>query len=206
MGSVESCPVLSQAKSLVQVITFDVDGALETHSIFIKRCPVVSQANSLTRASAAGVFGLMGDSDGMEDQMSKAKEAQVECADEVSGIINYVPVVGHVRAGVLYLQGDVQRGRAAVTSATHTTGQIIGTVLGGIAATTPVAVFLLAWAGWSLGGVAADSVVSEVVGEQQGVMKKIDAIVNVSDEVDDDSPTRSMSAEVFSVASEILLM
>lgn len=197
MGSVESCPVLSQAKSLVQVITFDVDGSLQTQTIFMKRCPGVSQAYSLGRLSAAGIFGLMGDVDGMEDQWAQAKEAQVECADEIGGVINLVPVVGHVKGGALYLKGDVQGATAAMTAATHTTGQIIGSLAGGIAGGGPVAIFILGWVGWSVGGVTSDSIVSEVCGEPQGVVKSIDDIVNGID---------CDPAAIFSVSAEILLM
>jgi len=198
MGSVESCPVLSQAKSLVQVMTFDLDGSLETQSIFIKRCVGVSQVNSLVRVCAAGVCRLVDDFDGVDDQLNKAREAQVECADDIGVIINYIPVVGHLKAGAHYLNGDAQDATDAVTSATHTTVQIIGCVAGTAAGVGPTAVFILGWAGWSVGGVASDSVISEVCGEPQGVVKSIDEIVNRREETD--------ASAIFSVSAQILLM
>lgn len=43
MGGVNSIPVVSQAKSGVQLICGDTDGAAETQKDFLQQCPVVSQ-------------------------------------------------------------------------------------------------------------------------------------------------------------------
>lgn len=45
MGGVNSIPVVSQAKSGVQLICGDTDGATETQKDFFQQCPVVSQVN-----------------------------------------------------------------------------------------------------------------------------------------------------------------
>lgn len=46
MGGVNSIPVVSQAKSGVQLICGDTDGAAETQKDFLQQCPVVSQVHT----------------------------------------------------------------------------------------------------------------------------------------------------------------
>ena len=46
MGAVDSVPVVSQAKSAVQAIAGDTDGAEATQMNFLDTCPVVSQGKS----------------------------------------------------------------------------------------------------------------------------------------------------------------
>lgn len=43
MGGVNSIPVVSQAKSGVQLVFGDTDGAAETQKDFLQQCPGVSQ-------------------------------------------------------------------------------------------------------------------------------------------------------------------
>lgn len=52
MSFFDSLPLFSQAKSLVQVIGGDVEGARRTQENFSRRCPVVSQARSAIEAAA----------------------------------------------------------------------------------------------------------------------------------------------------------
>ena len=47
MGNTDSIPVVSQVKSLVQVIDGDAEGARRTQENFSKIAPVVSQVRSL---------------------------------------------------------------------------------------------------------------------------------------------------------------
>ena len=47
MGNIDSIPVVSQAKSLVQVIGGDERGALKTQENFQRTGPIASQINSL---------------------------------------------------------------------------------------------------------------------------------------------------------------
>ena len=52
MGFWDAIPVISQIKSLVQVIGGDAKGARETQEKFLRTAPIVSQANSLGHAIA----------------------------------------------------------------------------------------------------------------------------------------------------------
>ena len=47
MGNTDSIPVVSQVKSLVQVIGGDENGALKTQENFIRTAPIAAQINSL---------------------------------------------------------------------------------------------------------------------------------------------------------------
>ena len=57
MGNVDSVPVISQLKSLGQVIVGDVDDARETQENFADNCPIVSQAKSLVQVCAGDAEG-----------------------------------------------------------------------------------------------------------------------------------------------------
>ena len=52
MGNTDSLPVISQAKSAVQAIAGDSEGALQTQKNFVKGCPVISQGVALGAAIA----------------------------------------------------------------------------------------------------------------------------------------------------------
>ena len=52
MGNVDSIPIISQIKSLVQVISGDAEGAKKTQEKFIRTAPVYSQINSLIQAAS----------------------------------------------------------------------------------------------------------------------------------------------------------
>ena len=47
MGNTDSIPIVSQVKSLVQVIGGDENGALKTQENFIRTAPIAAQINSL---------------------------------------------------------------------------------------------------------------------------------------------------------------
>lgn len=57
MGNVDSIPVISQAKSLGQVIVGDVEGATRTQENFADNCPVVSQTKSFVQVCAGDIEG-----------------------------------------------------------------------------------------------------------------------------------------------------
>jgi hypothetical protein len=52
MGGVNSIPVVSQAKSGVQLICGDTEGAAQTQKDFLQQCPVVSQVNNKIHAAS----------------------------------------------------------------------------------------------------------------------------------------------------------
>ena len=105
MGNADSIPVVSQAKSLVQVIGGDADGALRTQENFSRQCPVVSQTRSLVEVSA-------GDPEA-------ARKTQEEFGRGMSDFADRIPVVGHVKGGIHYACGDRDGGDKAMMRATR---------------------------------------------------------------------------------------
>ena len=101
-------PVLSQTKSLFQVICGDAEGAKQTQENFLKTCPVLSQGTSLVQLIA-------GDPDG-------ALETQKAFGKTVSGVVNGIPVVGHVKGAIHYACGDNEGGHQAMKSSSRTIG------------------------------------------------------------------------------------
>lgn len=101
-------PILSQTKSLFQVICGDTEGARQTQENFLKTCPGISQGTSLVQLIA-------GDHDG-------ALETQKAFGRTVSGVVNGIPVVGHVKGVVHYACGDKEGGDQAIKSSTRTIG------------------------------------------------------------------------------------
>ena len=56
MGNTNSIPVISQVKSLVQVIGGDADGARRTQEEFSRTAPIVSQARSFAHLIAVSIL------------------------------------------------------------------------------------------------------------------------------------------------------
>ncbi|CAL2036653.1 unnamed protein product [Caenorhabditis brenneri] len=116
MGNVNTIPVVSQAKSLVQLATGDVDGAAETQEKFIHECVGVSQVTSLVYLAAG--------------EAEKAGETQVRCGKTLSNFADGVPVVGHAKGAVHHILGDHEGGNKALVAATRTTGVMAGGAAG----------------------------------------------------------------------------
>ena len=120
MGSVNSIPVVSQAKSAVQAVAGDTKGAKEPQRDFLDTCPVVSQGTSFYHWWYA-------DNDA-------ARETQVKFGRSTSDCANGVPVVGHIKGGIHYACGDKDGGDNAMKSASRSTGVFIGGAVGGLVA------------------------------------------------------------------------
>ena len=105
-------PIVSQIKSLVQVIGGDAEGARRTQENFSKQCPVVSQVRSAVEA-------IGGDEEA-------ARKTQMEFVHTVSGVADSLPIVGHVKGGIHYACGDTDGGDNAMKAASRTTGAIVG--------------------------------------------------------------------------------
>lgn len=116
MGNVNTIPVVSQAKSIVQLATGDVDGAAETQEKFIHECVGVSQVTSLVYLAAG--------------EAEKAGETQVRCGKTLSNFADGVPVVGHAKGAVHHMLGDHEGGNKALVAATRTTGVMAGGAAG----------------------------------------------------------------------------
>jgi hypothetical protein len=103
-------PGLSQLKSAVQAIAGDLDGALETQIKFVATCPIISQATSLCQVMVGNAKG--------------AQRTQEAFLDTMGGIVNSVPVVGHVKGAIHYACGDIEGGNQAMKSSSRTVGKI----------------------------------------------------------------------------------
>lgn len=105
-------PVVSQVKSLVQVISGDTEGARQTQENFSKQCPIVSQTRSLVE------LGL--------GKKEAAGNTQKEFLGTVNNVANGIPVFGHVKGAIHYVAGDKEGGDTAMKSASRTTGVLAG--------------------------------------------------------------------------------
>ena len=83
MPGIDWIPGLAQVKTLAQLVTGDVQGALRTNLNFCRECPLVSPAYSVCQV-------IDGDTDG-------AWETQKICLGTVNNFANGLPVVGHVK-------------------------------------------------------------------------------------------------------------
>ncbi|CAP21494.1 Protein CBG25024 [Caenorhabditis briggsae] len=116
MGNVNTIPVVSQAKSVVQLVTGDVDGAAATQEKFLHECVGVSQVTSLVYLAAG--------------EPEKAGDTQIRCVKNVSNFADGVPGVGHVKGAIHHIAGDHEGGNKAILAATRTTGVMAGGAAG----------------------------------------------------------------------------
>lgn len=112
MGNTDSIPIVSQAKSVVQLACGDMDGAAQTQENFVKECPGVSQVTSTVQLIAGNADGAL--------------ETQMRCGKAMSNMVDGIPVAGHAKGLVHYAVGDKEGGDKAMISATRTTGVIAG--------------------------------------------------------------------------------
>ncbi|KAF2355902.1 hypothetical protein FHG87_013345, partial [Trinorchestia longiramus] len=115
-------PVLSQAKSFIQWICRDPEGARQTQINFSRQCPVISQARSAVEAARG--------------DREAARETQREFFFFVGSFVNGIPALGHIKGAVHYAVKDKEGGDAAMKAASHTTA-VIGGGIGGMFALGP---------------------------------------------------------------------
>lgn len=118
MGNIDSVPVVSQVKSLVQVIGGDARGAKRTQEKFARTAPIVSQVNSLGHAIAGDAKG--------------AKAIQVEFGNDAYALSKSLPIVGHGIALGHAIAGDHKEAEKIALGATKSTLQA-GAGLAGLA-------------------------------------------------------------------------
>ncbi len=165
MGSTDSMPVVSQAKSGVQALNGDNKEALDTQKKFLNTCPAVSQGKSF-------YHWCYGDSDG-------ARETQKKFLQNLGNAANGIPGIGHAKGAVHYYMNDKEGGDNAMKSASRTVGVIGGGVIGGLVG-GPVG----AIAGGVAGGVTLDGITtvadSKIHGEYRpaGLVGATQKIVN----------------------------
>ncbi|KAH9522798.1 hypothetical protein DERF_006358 [Dermatophagoides farinae] len=152
-------PVVSQVKSLVQVITGDVEGARQTQANFSRECPIVSQTRSAIELAS-------GDKE-------TAKKTQYQCLGTMSNFVDFLPIVGHFKGGIQHLTGDHEEGNHALKAATRTSvmmgaGAVATIFTGGLTAIL---------AGIAVGA-AFDSSDSIIHNEPRGLFAAVDKAVN----------------------------
>lgn len=110
-------PLLSQGKSLFQLITGDVEGAGRTQMNFLNEGLITSQARSV-------YFAVTG-------HPSKALEIQKDFGRNVEPLIDGLPFVGHLKGTIHLAVGDTDHGSKALKAATSSLGTLAGGVLAG---------------------------------------------------------------------------
>ncbi|KAF6206720.1 hypothetical protein GE061_017956 [Apolygus lucorum] len=130
----DSVPLVSQFKSLFQVIGGDADGAKRTQENFLNTAGVVSQIKSAIHAA--------------NGDYEAARETQEKYAKNLEELANSLPVVGHIKGGVHIALGEEEKGETIIKGATSSTGAVIGGLAGP--------------AGAVLGGAATDALITGV--------------------------------------------
>lgn len=140
MGNTDSIPVVSQVKSLVQVISGDSDAAKRTQENFIRTAPVAAQINSL-------VHYVQGNNE-------EALKIQQEHGEAMLQLAEGTPVIGHVTAGVYAATGDLDKAEEVAIGATKSTvvaaAGIAGAVCGPAAAACGATLAVSANGAWDV--------------------------------------------------------
>lgn len=130
MGNIDSLPVISQVKSLVQVMSGDVDGARHTAENFANTGIVVSQITSL-------VHVMNGDDEA-------ARETQKHFGKSMESFADSMPAVGHIKGSIHHGLGQTEKGNSAFKSASGSLltipAVVAGTIVGGPAGGAAAAV------------------------------------------------------------------
>jgi len=108
-------PGTAQLKSIFQLVAGDPSGAKKTQINYLNEGVGPAQFRS-------AYFVASGDT-------KKALDIQRKCFSNFEGLIDGLPVVGHVKGGIHLLAGDHDHGWDAIKSATSTTGTILGAVV-----------------------------------------------------------------------------
>jgi hypothetical protein len=113
----DQLPIISQVKSLVQVIAGDSQGARDTQDNFTKGiflpAPIIRSLVELGQGNSAA-----------------AGQTWKSTGNNLEGIVDGLPVVGHAKGAIHYAAGDTARGTQIMKSATRTTA-VIGGGVGG---------------------------------------------------------------------------
>lgn len=109
-------PLVSQIKSLVQVLSGDSEGARDTQIGFIEKCPIVSQVTSAIQA-------IRGD-------CQAARDTQIKFVGFISNVLDTIPGIGYIKGIVHYVFGNRTRGDHSMKASSRTVGMIAGATVG----------------------------------------------------------------------------
>lgn len=154
MGNTDSIPVISQVKSLVQVIAGDEEGAKKTQENFSKQAPIVSQARSAYHA--------------LDGDLEQAKNIQKDFGDSAFVFAQGIPVVGHGISAGYAIAGDEDKARKIALGATKNLVVQAASAAGSLCGPEAPACSAALGMGASL---AWDGVESGVRGERTGQIK-----------------------------------
>ncbi|VDH89956.1 Hypothetical predicted protein [Mytilus galloprovincialis] len=159
-------PLVSQVKSFVQWVCGDSDGAKQTQINFTKQCILVSQLRSLGEL----IF------------ISKEAAIDTQCEfrdTTVYGVLDSIPIVGHLKGLVHYALKDRERGDRAMKAASRTAATLFGATVGFALGGPPGAV-----AGGVSGGILADGITTGLVSsycweyKPSGFIKEVTDVYN----------------------------
>lgn len=156
----DAIPLLSQLKSITQLVAGDYDGADRTFSNFLKNGLGSSQLRSV---------GLL-----LRGEVAKAVDEQKAFLGHVGNAIDAVPILGHLKGAVHMAAGDQEHGRRALMMASSTLGALLGGAVAGPEGFAPgqaVADGLITLANKTLQVVAG-------VGAQNGSRKDVVVVVH----------------------------
>lgn len=110
-------PVVSQIKSIVQLISGDVNASAQTGINFFDKGIGTSQLHSL--------FQLIG------GNVDKAVEIQKEFGRNIEVLVDSIPILGHLKGTLHLINGEGKHGWSAIKQATSSAISLLGGVLGG---------------------------------------------------------------------------
>ena len=119
MGNIDSIPILSQTKALVQVISGDEDGAAETMNNFAETGIIASQFTSLAHA--------------IDGDMDEARRVQERFGKGMESFSEGLPGVGHIKGVVHHALGQHEKGNQVFKSSSGGALTIPAAVAGTIA-------------------------------------------------------------------------
>lgn len=111
----DGIPLISQAKSLVQIFSGDIEGARKTQENFSRQIPIV---RSIVESSI-----------GNSDEVKKVQEQFL--GGFLEPLVDNTPVIGHVKGAIHMVVGDTERGQEIMKGATNTGLVMVGSALGG---------------------------------------------------------------------------
>ncbi|XP_076284750.1 uncharacterized protein LOC143211173 [Lasioglossum baleicum] len=99
MSLIDWIPVVSQLKSLVQLVDGNTEGAKRTQMNFLRECPGVSYLTNIVQLAAM--------------------ETKKRCIRTVNNVLNSIPFIGHLKGHRHHVTGNYNGRNQAWTAATR---------------------------------------------------------------------------------------
>ena len=123
MGNIDSIPIVSQIKSLVQVIGGDAIGAKRTQENFARHAPIVSQVwfISKIRSNLPLYFLVNSLIQSIDGNQEEARKIQEEFLNDELEFAGSLPIVGYAVSAGYAIAGDEKKAREVALGATKST-------------------------------------------------------------------------------------